>query len=172
MGGLIVPEAGEALGIDVGGVIISRENDDTDTSFFGPNFLQTTAEPGAFETIGRLSMERFWPEVYLVSKCGRRVEERTKEWLRHHNFLERTNIFGGEEHFNFVRNRKGKAGVCRELGITHFIDDRLEVLSYLVGIVPHLYLFKPDPEEVLRYGHFLDKVVRVHSWDEVAAVLL
>ncbi len=31
--------------------------------------------------------------------------------------------------------------MCVELGITHFVDDRAEVLESLLGVVPHLYLF-------------------------------
>ena len=37
----------EKLGVDIGGVIIDRANDRTDTSFFGGNYLETTAVPGA-----------------------------------------------------------------------------------------------------------------------------
>jgi len=33
----------EVLGVDIGGVIIDRINDGTDTSFFGDNYLRTTA---------------------------------------------------------------------------------------------------------------------------------
>jgi hypothetical protein len=43
--------------------------------------------------------------------------------------------------------------VCRELGITHFVDDRIEVLQALKGIVPHLFLFgrqqRPAPNWVV-----------------------
>ena len=34
-----------------------------------------------------------------------------------------------------------KADHCLELAVTHFVDDRSDVLNHLVGIVEHLYLF-------------------------------
>lgn len=37
--------------------------------------------------------------------------------------------------------RRDKALHCHELGVTHFIDDRLDVLEHLRGFVPGLYLF-------------------------------
>jgi len=35
----------EVLGVDIGGVIMDKANDSTDTSFFSENFLETTATP-------------------------------------------------------------------------------------------------------------------------------
>lgn len=37
--------------------------------------------------------------------------------------------------------RPQKAQHCRELAITHFIDDRWHVLEHLEGVVRHRYLF-------------------------------
>jgi hypothetical protein len=39
------------IGIDIGGVIIDRTNDKADTSFFGPNYLATTAVPAVFNAL-------------------------------------------------------------------------------------------------------------------------
>ena len=116
----------------ISAVIISRVNDRTDTSFFGHNYLATTAEPGAFAALGRLNRERFAGAVHLVSKCGERIEARTREWLTHHGFFEATDI--AEDHLHFCRTRPDKAPICRDLGITHFVDDRLDVLGYLTTV--------------------------------------
>lgn len=48
--------------------------------------------------------------------------------------------------------RADKAAHCAELGITHFVDDRREVLKFLVGIVPHLYLFGPQDDPAPTYA--------------------
>ena len=159
----------ERLGVDIGGVLIDRINDDTDTSFFGDNYLKTTAVPNAFEAIKRLAGERFGDEIYLVSKCGPSIERKSREWLAHHDFHAATGV--PPERLNFCRRRQDKAPICESLGLTHFIDDRLEVLSYL-KTVPHLFLFMPTPAEVERYARHLDRVRRVESWDEVLAALL
>ncbi|HVY84642.1 MAG TPA: hypothetical protein VG943_05890, partial [Caulobacterales bacterium] len=59
----------EVLGIDIGGVIIRRFGDRSDTSF-QKDFLKTPAVEGALETIRHLVDRRFGPRVHLVSKCG------------------------------------------------------------------------------------------------------
>ena len=149
------------LGVDVGGVIIDRVNDALDTSFFGDNYLQTTAVPGAFAALERLNAGRFAGRVYLVSKCGARVQAKTLAWLAHHGFYATTGI--APEHVHFCRKRADKADICAALGITHFVDDRLEVLSYL-DFVPARYLFRPNPAEVARYAHVLPEMRQVESW--------
>ncbi|MDP3770860.1 MAG: hypothetical protein Q8R16_01000, partial [bacterium] len=77
---------------------------------------------------------------------------------------ERTGI--GRDHVRFCRERHEKAGICEELGITHFVDDRLEVLGNLTT-VGTLYLFQPRPNEVRRFAHFLDRVRQVNAWQEI-----
>ena len=131
------------LGIDIGRVIIdgSSHPSGDDTAFFKggiENVRQTPVMPGAFDSITRLS-ELFDGRVWLVSKCGERVRERTREWLAHHRFFERTNIDAG--HVRFCGQRPEKAIHCAELDITHFIDDRPDVLEALDGIVAWRYLF-------------------------------
>ena len=164
----MVIEMTDTLGVDVGGVIIDRVNDALDTSFFGDNYLQTTAVPGAFAALRRLNAGRFAGRVHLVSKCGARVQAKTLDWLAHHGLYATTGI--APEHVHFCRKRQDKAGICTDLGITHFVDDRLEVLSYLTS-VPARYLFRPDPDAVAEYAHVLPDVRQVASWDELAAEL-
>lgn len=160
----------EALGVDIGGVIIDRANDKTDTSFFGNNFLQTTKVPGVFEALQCLVAGKFGERTHLVSKCGPAVEEKTRRWLMHHGFYDITCI--KPEHVYFCRARRDKAGICATLGITHFIDDRLEVLGCLPKTVKYQYLFQPDSREVQRFSRFLPQVCQVQSWQEILAALL
>jgi hypothetical protein len=131
------------LGIDIGKVIINgpAHPEGGDTAFFTGDtarMLRTPAMPDAFETIARL-VDLFDGRVWLVSKCGERVERRTRQWLEHHDFAGRTGI--PPDHVRFCRQRADKAIHCTELGITHFVDDTLEVHEALRGLVPHLYLF-------------------------------
>lgn len=127
------------LGIDIGRVII--HGDGPDTSFIGATddaALKAPAMAGAFEAIARL-VPLFEQRVWLVSKCGPRIAERSLRWLDHHRFWEVTGVV--REHLRFCRQRKEKAGICLELGIGWFIDDRLDVLVPMEGIVPHRFLF-------------------------------
>lgn len=156
-----------AIGIDVGGVIIDRVNDGSDTSFFGANYLSTTAVPYVFDSIARLSKAGF--TIYVVSKCGEHVQKKTCTWLRHHNFQRITGV--PENRWYFCESRKDKAEICRNLGITHFVDDRLEVLSYL-ETVPHKYLFNPQEKEVRKFKYALALVEQFDSWPTLVSRVL
>lgn len=156
------------IGVDIGGVIISRGSDHDDTSFFGDNYLRTPAVDAAIGTLRKLSDAGF--VIHLVSKCGKRTEAKTLEWLRHHDFYRRARV--EEANVHFCRKREEKAAICQTIGAQLFVDDRLEVLSYLVPFVPHLYLINADPDEVQEFVQFLPKVHRVHSWRDVLKLVL
>lgn len=126
------------LGVDVGGVIVALAGREEDTSFFGSRPLETPATDGVFEALATLTRTPFAGRVHLVSKAGPKVEANTRDWLAHHDFFARTGVDPANVHF--VRERRDKAPVCERLGVTHFVDDRLDVLAYL-EMVSHRFLF-------------------------------
>ena len=132
------------LGIDIGRVIIDGSSGSGDTSFFSGDtaaMLRTPAVPGAFAAIERLVP--LFGDAWLVSKCGPRVQQRSLEWLRHHRFLELTGI--AEGNVRFCLQRPEKAIHCADLGITHFVDDKPDVIAAITPVVPHRYLFENWP---------------------------
>lgn len=153
------------LGVDVGGVLVDRiRADGSDTSFFSDRFLETPAVEGAFETLARLGRERFGQRICIVSKCGPKVEEKTRLWLAHHKILDALGLDARALHF--CRERRDKGPICKRLRVTHFIDDRMDVLTHLTS-VPHRFLFGPQ-----KAGVNADGVVRAETWDAIAAALL
>ena len=155
----------ELLGVDVGGVLVDRiRADGSDTSFFSDRFLETPAVAGAFETLARLGRERFGQRICIVSKCGPRTEEKTCLWLAHHKLLDVLGL--NEQALHFCRKRPDKAPICKRLGVTHFIDDRVDVLVHLTS-VRHRILFGPQELGVNAKG-----MMRAETWNEVAAKLL
>lgn len=140
------------LGVDFGRVIndgASHPGGD-DTVFLSGSFedaMLTPAMPEAFETLARLT-ELFDGKVWIVSKAGERIEQRTRQWLDHNGFWSATGI--DPANARFCRKRPEKAVHCKRLGITHFIDDRQDVLRHLRDTVDNLYLFgrqKSEPPE-------------------------
>ena len=132
------------LGIDIGRVIIDGSSGSGDTSFFSGDtaaMLRTPAVPRAFAAIARFVP--LFEEAWLVSKCGPRVQRRSVEWLRHHRFFEVTGI--AEGNVRFCLRRPEKAIHCAELGITHFVDDKPDVIAAITPVVPHRYLFTNWP---------------------------
>jgi len=130
------------LGIDIGRVIIAPGGGGrADTSFIEGSMedaLRTPPMEGALEAVRRL-VEAFERRVWLISKCGPRVQERTRRWLDHHGFYDATGL--RRDRVVFCLERPQKAGHCERLGIKVFIDDRLDVLEAMRGRVPHLFLF-------------------------------
>src|SRR5262245_2964187 len=113
------------LGVDIGRVIIdgSSHPDGADTAFFSGDeatLLRTPEMPGALEAITRL-VTLFEGRVWLVSKCGPKVQERTMRWLASKDFYRRTGITAGQ--VRFCRKREEKRIHCVQLGLTHFVDD-------------------------------------------------
>jgi hypothetical protein len=146
--------SGPRLGIDIGRVIIdgSSHPKGGDTAFFQGDeqtMLATPEMPGAVEVIARLTA-RFQGRVWLVSKCGPRVQARTQRWLDAHDFYRRTGV--PRRHVRFCRARADKRRHCEELGLTHFVDDRPEVHVAIRGAVAHQYFFGPQPRPVPGYG--------------------
>ncbi|MEQ4209786.1 hypothetical protein ABN028_28560 [Actinopolymorpha sp. B17G11] len=143
------------LGIDIGRVIIdgSAHPDGGDTAFFTGDEATMLATPemaGAAAAIARL-IKQFGGQVWLISKCGPRVQARTEHWLEAHDFYRRTGL--KREHVRFCRARADKRMHCVELGLTHFIDDHPDVHAAIRGTVDHQYFFGVQRQPVPGYGH-------------------
>lgn len=137
------------VGIDIGRVIIGPVvGGKADTSFLGGSLgkaMQTLPSEGAFEGVKSL-VELFHGNAWLISKCGPNVQFKTKEWLKHNNFYTKTKL--DRRNVRFCLERPQKANHCKQLRISHFIDDRLDVLENLRGLVPNLYLFGEQPDDL------------------------
>ncbi len=155
------------IGVDIGGVIIDRNrNDESDTSLFGDNYLNAYAVKDAFDAIKKLNTATiFKDQVYVVSKCGHNIERKSREWLTHNRFHEITGV--PVDRLRFCRRRADKAPIAQELGLTHFVDDKLEVLGYMRDVVPHRILFNPNLEEVKAMSQTAGAAVLAFSWVDV-----
>lgn len=130
------------LGVDFGNVIQGGgEPGEDDTTFVGATVAEATKSPpmtGALEGL-RVLVQRFAGRVWIVSKAGATMQRKTLAWLHHHDWWARTGMEPWS--IGFVLHREQKREVAQSLGLTHFIDDRVDVLGHLVGVVPNLYLF-------------------------------
>lgn len=143
------------LGVDVGGVIIGADND---TTMFTKNYLDAKPVAGAFEALAILR-ERFLGQMYIVSKAGPEMQEKTQKWFLHHDFYGKVGMSAGDVFF--CRERADKAPICKRLSVTHFIDDRADVLSYLVPLKIKTYWF--GQARVLS----MPGIRCVKTWDDV-----
>jgi len=160
-----------AIGFDFGGVIIEPFPESKTESF---EHLRVNPTPGAFEAIREL-VEFFGPKnSFIVSKCGTTMEQRVVEWLRENDFYNRTSL--PSPNVFFCRERKDKAPICKNLQITHFIDDRSDVLQHMVGIIPNLYHFVcegfPDKTNEKPFNVDAYNYTKVHSWNELLKIII
>lgn len=118
----------------------------------------------AFEVIQKLVEES--DVTFIVSKVSEKQEERSRKWLIDVGFCEKTGISLGKVHY--CRTRPEKGPICQRLGITHFIDDRAEVMYHMPKRVNKI-LFQPDAEEMKR---FTVNAKVVQSWKEIERLLL
>lgn len=150
------------LGVDFGGVIqggatVGGVEDTTFLSGGDEAAMATPEVPGAFSALAQLAKD-FEGRVWIISKCGPRIEERTRRWLEHQDFFRATGI--APSHLRFCRQRAEKANRCQELGVSHFMDDRSDVLDHLAGVVTYRFLFGERARAVP------DGAVRVANWEE------
>jgi hypothetical protein len=153
-----------ALGIDIGRVIISAGSGRGDTSFLDGDLAAALRTPPARDALPiiRDLVVTFGGRVWLVSKAGPRVQDRTRRWLDHHRFWEVTGM--NRAKLRFCRRRDEKAEIARELGLTHFIDDRPDVLAAMLGVVRFRFLFGPQRAAPPQHTHVLD-------WQSAAAAI-
>jgi hypothetical protein len=142
------------LGIDIGNVIINgpAHPGGGDTAFFQGDEATMIATPemdGAAAAVGRLTA-LLDGRVWLVSKCGPRVQARTLRWLEGHDFYQRTDLL--RDHVRFCRTRPEKRPHCEELGLTHFVDDHPEVHEAIRGAVGYQYFFGAQAKPVPSWG--------------------
>lgn len=147
------------LGLDIGNVLSRTDTDEGDKS------LQYEIE-GAFSGAQELFL-RFEGQVVLVSKCGVITQVRTREWLDRSHFYEITGV--KPNHVFFCQERREKALICGYLCVTHFVDDRLEVLGHLKE-VPCRFLFNGRREEIQKHQRHLHHVTQVASWKQLLLV--
>ncbi len=127
------------LGIDFGGVIVPMvDRTSGEDTQFSDRFLATPPQPHAVQRI-RALVAAFEGRVWTVSKAGARTEALTRQWLTAQSFFGQTGL--DEGNLRFCRERSDKLPICSELGITHFVDDRIHIMQILRGAVDNLYLF-------------------------------
>ena len=159
---------GIRLGVDIGGVLKPHRTPETEPRFV--TSLQTTEPvPGSLETLRRLASGGFGPRLWVVSKCRAENEEPLRAWLGRNGFLDDGLVLLTDVHF--CRERADKAEIARHLRLSHFVDDRPEVMSHMDRAI-HRVLFQPDRDDAAAYAASIGGVPMVETWDDVAAALL
>lgn len=130
-----------------------------------------TQIPGAFKALRRLVAKFGQANSHVISRVNDiHGTMRSKKRLENFQFCTETGMCWTRLHYCYRRDEKGP--IAKELGVTHMIDDRPEVLSHMDGIVPHRFLFQPNMNDFAKFEQKLSGVVIVHSWTEVEERIL
>jgi hypothetical protein len=130
--------------------------------------MRGTPVAGALESLRAVVQMGKFQEVWIVSKCGPKVQKLTLEWLGALDFWCVTGI--PQDHIRFCLEFWGKDPICRDLGVTHFVDDRPKVLNCL-HTVDNLIAFNPKPKAISDYKQPRPMAV-VANWQEALQLLL
>jgi hypothetical protein len=162
--------------VDLGNVIIAHWlSNITPENFHTIDYNSIPEVPGVFDSLKRLN-DKFGGNVTVVYKATDVATEKILAWLAHHRFTERTGI--PLERVDRTKGGRDKTLHMDQSSETHYgttvvVDDRLEVLSYFVGKVAHLFLFHPQRQEVEQWSGTgaLPHVLVVETWQEIEDIL-
>jgi hypothetical protein len=152
------------LAVDIGGPIMRVKGGSVPLAYRYAN--QT---PGAFDGLRILAARKFGARIHLISQCDTFVQAAKMEWMAERRFGSETGI--ASERIHFVREKSGKAEVCAQYGVTHFVEDRPEIMSYALA-VPNLYLFSPDAGEMASFPEVVARATVVFDWTRLVQALL
>jgi hypothetical protein len=138
------------LGLDFGNVLkLSGEN---------------KLNQGAAQGVTRL--RRLFDRLVVISRVDNKEEEdKVRNFILSH--------FGDlaipEKDIFCCIKRSEKGPIAESLGVTHFVDDRTEVLSYMTS-VKHRFAMNPTPQQLQDFPPENIKVVQ--NWAEVVPLII
>ena len=158
------------LAIDLGNVIIDHKSFGTTPEYVLSGDYRAIPEvPDSISVISQLAHGPFHSRVHVMYNASTVANEKIQEWLRHHEFSSRTGI--SSEKIHRSEHGRDKSALCLCHNVTHFIDDRLEVLGMLVKTVNNLFLLNAHEEEVSAFRRHLPYVIKLSTWLEIERAL-
>ena len=155
----------EILAVDIGGPILNAKGGSSPETY-----RAAPQTEGAFPALHVLHHRRFHRRIHVISQCNEEIQAIKLDWFARHRFHELTHV--DPAHVHFVREQAGKAALCKELGVTHFVDDRPPILAHAVGVVPNLFAFRPDPFELGANPTVMLAAREVDGWPALLRLLL
>jgi hypothetical protein len=126
--------------------------------------------PGVLDALRHINQSGCFADIYIVSRVNIIGRIYFPLRLRYLNFFNRTGI--PRDHVIFCRYRKDKARICEQLGITDFVDDNPNVLTYMEN-VDRLYAFTATKGiRRLVKKEFPAKALSISSWKELVPQLI
>lgn len=145
----------QVIGIDFGKTITYKLVDGERTTY-----------PHALRVIHRL-VQAPHTKVVIISKVDDEQMKRALKWIEVNDFYNNTGLVRSD--IFFCKERYEKSNIAREIGVTHHIDDRPEVMAHMDPGV-HKYLFNPIATDVVTFFNQLVNTRIVESWLEIERI--
>lgn len=150
------------IGIDIGGVI----RGDFDKSLSVQQYMAVNPLDNATKVIKSIIDAYGAENTFIISRCPKYAEKVNIKWLEKQKMF--ADIGFMRKNVYFCRERTDKAKIAKRLKLTHFIDDRVEVLDVMKDIVKYRILFTGGNN----HEESNDKsIVALDSWDKVQNLL-
>lgn len=129
-----------ALGVDIGSAVLPPRQ----LELLGARRYREIGEvPGAINVLASVQQASHrGAATYAVAACDPETERHLREYLEVINFFDRTGM--PRDHLHVCREPAEKEMVVRDLSLTGYVDDRVDVLESLQGVVRARFLFDPD----------------------------
>lgn len=141
------------VGFDIGGTITQAT--------FGSNVKEPW--PESFRVIKRILLE-ISPLAYIVSRVNEEQKTRAINWLYDNDVYAKTGLL--KDNVFWCKERHEKGPIVQTLGITHFIDDRPEVMKYLPLDTVKI-MINPDPVHLYEHCNLLRNYTVCKDWLEI-----
>lgn len=153
------------IGIDINGVLANNKLSHINTR----DYSIFSVMENAIKVVKKLVKHYGSENIYIISRAQScQLSFITGIWMETHNFLQETNI--SLDNVKICTRLKDKAIIAEKLNITHFIDDRPEVLSYFSKNTI-LMAYQPKKNEIKKYPNVASRAIIVNSWNEIANYL-
>lgn len=159
------------FGIDLGNVIIDHAGFGTTSQYvqFG-DYAKIPPVKDSLESLKQLLRQDHIEMLAIIYNATEVADQKILDWFA--CWLPQEVSLSPK--FTFFRSSAGRYKLldCRRFGITHFVDDRVEVLNGLKGEVAHLFLLNANPEEKKQHTDRGDFFREVSGWAELTTLLL
>lgn len=120
----------EILAVSVNTLIDRKDNLSITEMFRRHDYLKIGEVEDSFKVLRELAEKRFGEaQVFLVFECKREICGKILKWLSTRNIHNRTKIRRGR--IRRCQNISRLAKTCMNLGVTHLIDNNLELFTRL-----------------------------------------
>lgn len=149
------------IGIDISGVLADNKHAHIKTR----DYAVFSVMEDAINIVRKIASQHGAENIHIISCVkSHQLSFITGIWMETHNFLKETSVL--LDNIHICSSLKDKAKIAKKLKLTHFIDNRPEVLNHFPKNIV-IIAFQPKDSEMKKYPNVLSRAKVASSWKEV-----